>query len=756
MSFDQAAVNALVSAAVSHAEVIGAFRSVVGHEPKAAPGSGLRAAVWVQRIRPITSSGLAETSGVVTLNVRAYNNMLEKPEDDIDPRMLAAISMLMDQYTGDFTFGGTIRNIDLLGMYGESLEAESGFIDIANTMYRQMTLTVPCVINDLWVQGGIPSAEETPGRALQVDSLGVTGGATIGGSLTVDGTVTANGVTDWLNVKAEPYNAAGNGTADDTAAIQAALNAANAKTGGVVYLPWGEYLVSSPLSVPPYVHVIGETFITLNLFTAATTQARLIIAPGFTPNANGGGLLQFCSQTPGGWSIAAAHNGARQIFIDGSQCSNTSVQGINFCGPVYDTHLEDVFIWKSPRDGVTCQGFTESGITPTYPYHQRWRRLSVANAGFTGADLTNLTDSSFDDCITFANGGNGVNIHNNSNSLLRGWKSEWNTGRNYDITGQSGSVVLAGCEGDNGYQESVRIHSATGQVTDGGGIVIAGGKHHGSGQNGGSNDFGIRITGSTVPVVISGVNVEVTNGSNGAHPATGLEIDTSSNVTVTGSVLQGITAAYSDGGGNSNVIVDDCIQMTGDPGSQVTSLLTAVRSTPGPEDAGFLAWNFDLALIGNSTALSSGNVYLQRIDVHRALTVTNVCAAYVTAGNTLTSSECFAGLYNSAGVLVGTTADQSAAWVGTAQKVLQMPLSGGPFIVSPGFYWVAFLANGTTGPALGRLSSISNPADYINSTMTAATYRIANVTGSKTTLPASITPASNAQATVQAFWAGLS
>ncbi len=45
-----------------------------------------------------------------------------------------------------------------------------------------------------------------------------------------------------INVKSPPYNAAGNGTTDDTAAIQAAIS--NAGAGQIVYLPSGKYLVS--------------------------------------------------------------------------------------------------------------------------------------------------------------------------------------------------------------------------------------------------------------------------------------------------------------------------------------------------------------------------------------------------------------------------------------------------------------------------------------------------------------------------------
>jgi hypothetical protein len=253
MSYDQAAVNALLNAAKGHAEETGAFRSVVSHEPKAAPGSGLRAAIWVQHIRPIAASGLAATSAVVTLSVRVYLNMLEKPEDNIDPQVLAALSLLMDQYTGDFTFGGTIRNVDLLGINGEMLEAEMGYISIADVMYRHGTLIVPCVINDLWVLGGIPSAEETPGRSLQVDSLGVTGGANIGGVLTVGGALTASDsatVADGLTVTG--------GTSTDTLTVTGGL-----ASGGLVISD-----VPSPSGTLPLGYGNSETLTGLQIVSS--------------------------------------------------------------------------------------------------------------------------------------------------------------------------------------------------------------------------------------------------------------------------------------------------------------------------------------------------------------------------------------------------------------------------------------------------------------------------------------------------------
>lgn len=54
---------------------------------------------------------------------------------------------------------------------------------------------------------------------------------------------------DWFNVRSAPFGAVGNRTTDDTAAFQAALNA-TAASGGVLYVPAGEYLITSSLVYP--------------------------------------------------------------------------------------------------------------------------------------------------------------------------------------------------------------------------------------------------------------------------------------------------------------------------------------------------------------------------------------------------------------------------------------------------------------------------------------------------------------------------
>ena len=58
----------------------------------------------------------------------------------------------------------------------------------------------------------------------------------------------------------EPYFADPSGQYDSTTAIQNAINAVHNAGGGTVYLPSGNYLITSPLVIRPFVSVIGEFY----------------------------------------------------------------------------------------------------------------------------------------------------------------------------------------------------------------------------------------------------------------------------------------------------------------------------------------------------------------------------------------------------------------------------------------------------------------------------------------------------------------
>lgn len=155
MSFDADAVSALFDRVQSHAMDLGLFDNVNTHEAKSAPGRGLNAAIWVQYLGPFPpGSGLAATTGLVVLTMRIYCPAFQQPLDAIDPAVLSAVAVVIGAYSGDFDLGATVRNVDLLGMSGQRLEARAGYLQLDTKMSRVMDITIPVIINDMFTQAG--------------------------------------------------------------------------------------------------------------------------------------------------------------------------------------------------------------------------------------------------------------------------------------------------------------------------------------------------------------------------------------------------------------------------------------------------------------------------------------------------------------------------------------------------------------------------------------------------------------------------
>ena len=119
------------------------------------------------------------------------------------------------------------------------------------------------------LDGTIPNSVDRAGKALTFDGSGEPTATTLGSdSLTSVSTWYRNtilpglegGITKLFNAAA--YGATGDGTTDDTAALQSVIDAAEAVTtlegGGVVWLPVGTYKITDELTVQKPISIIGS------------------------------------------------------------------------------------------------------------------------------------------------------------------------------------------------------------------------------------------------------------------------------------------------------------------------------------------------------------------------------------------------------------------------------------------------------------------------------------------------------------------
>jgi len=149
---------------------------------------------------------------------------------------------------------------------------------------------------------------------------------------------------DVFNVK--NYGAVGNGTTDDTAAIQDAIDAAEANGGGLVLLPPGTYLVSDTLTVDNHgVRIIGSGMWNTTL-RRGTDYGHTVL---FTGDDNTGSvLLGVGIESMTITSVGLASSGAHVCFNGVARASAANL------------YFRDGFI------GIQADGLTAASISNIY------------------------------------------------------------------------------------------------------------------------------------------------------------------------------------------------------------------------------------------------------------------------------------------------------------------------------------------------------------------------------------------------------
>lgn len=168
-----------------------------------------------------------------------------------------------------------------------------------------------------------------------------------------------------------------------------------------------------------------------------------------------------------------------------------------------------------------------------------------------------------------------------------------------------------------------------------------------------------------------------------------------------------------------------------------------------PEDYGWISWAYDpLKAAAGVAPVAAGYNSLTLLPIRKRALITNVIMDVVIAGSGLTSGECFAGLFDSAGNILSPTPDQSTAWASTGLKVMALTTAQP---VQPGLYYSGIFYNGTTAPHFSYDVS-SNAANGANSGPYPRFATDATHTGLTT---AFYSPAALAASTYS-FWSALS
>lgn len=155
---------------------------------------------------------------------------------------------------------------------------------------------------------------------------------------------TSDSINSWIDVKRD-YGAAGDGTTDDRPAIQAAIDAVNSAGGGLVWLPQGNYLINTPLTMKSNVVLKG----------VGTGASRIICGTGtvnYAIYASGAELFAISDLTinPGNSTSTGIDGiyatGCSLFRMENLEIINARDNGINLAGTSANGNINNCYFYE--------------------------------------------------------------------------------------------------------------------------------------------------------------------------------------------------------------------------------------------------------------------------------------------------------------------------------------------------------------------------------------------------------------------------
>lgn len=390
---------------------------------------------------------------------------------------------------------------------------------------------------------------------------------------------------DWLNVM--DYGAKGDGTTDDTTAIQAALTAATpgsvtspTSPSNTVYLPAGIY-VCGPITIPHRVNLRGSGIGSTRLLCKAATANNSYMVT----NVSTATLIAVSDMTLMGNLGNQTH----------------TVHGLMFNGSGSGSEYTDM---RAQAHNLMVQDFTGDGVSGTGRGVCQVNDVQTWNNG--GHGFTFGTDCILSNCDAGQNGKDGFYLSSNtqvtnSKAWYSGW---WNNGTTYgvqttNVTAGFGNgfhydVSQSGGAASNIYaQDNARCGIYIGAASDR--ISIAGWTADSNNNGTGATTFAnVQIDNSFVTTMTGGCSFD--RSANTQHPAKALTISGGSSNCVVRMTTNGFTAANKvsiSGQTVQNIVEVDC--SSGSYGVAYAATVTPDLAQGSFVDIGALTGNITIA-----------------------------------------------------------------------------------------------------------------------------------------------------------------
>ncbi|MEZ0089939.1 hypothetical protein [Streptacidiphilus sp. EB129] len=204
--------------------------------------------------------------------------------------------------------------------------------------------------------------------------------------------------------------------------------------------------------------------------------------------------------------------------------------------------------------------------------------------------------------------------------------------------------------------------------------------------------------------------------------------------------------------GGAVVYAQNGVPLFKDSSGNVTTLK---NSDPVASDSALAAWAFDPAGAAAAFLTTAGVLYLSKVILTQQQTLTNGLVSVTTAGGTLTAAENYLALFNSAGVQVAISADQTTAFAtaGLITAAWTSPLVN----AAPGAYYVGVLCNGGTAITLASGSALKpGNVSVGNAGLATAASRFLTSGTSQTAMPSSVALGSASGNVAATIWAAVS